>query len=120
MQQITNKIKLLASGNSLKARAMKGSFWLGLGSGSEQGLRFLRNIILVRILAPEAFGLMAIVLAVNAAFESFTQIGIKDAIVQNPRGEDDTYLNIAWFMAFGRLILLFITGTFVLPGLASD
>lgn len=89
---------------------MKGSFWLGLGSGAEQGLRFIRNIILVRILAPEAFGLMAIILAVNAAFESFTQIGIKEAIIQNPRGEESTYLNGAWFMSFGRSILLFIVG----------
>ena len=86
---------------------MKGSFWLGLGSGGEQGLRFLRNIILARILAPDAFGLMAIILAVNAAFESFTQIGIKEAIIQNPRGEEQTYLNGAWFMSFGRSILLF-------------
>ncbi len=94
----------------MKARAMKGGFWLGLGSGAEQGLRFIRNIILVRILAPEAFGLMAIILAVNAAFESFTQIGIKEAIIQNPRGEESTYLNGAWFMSFGRSILLFIGG----------
>lgn len=110
MRRITDKIKHLIAGDGLKALAMKGGFWIGLGSGSEQGLRFIRNIILVRILAPEAFGLMAIILAVNAAFEAFTQIGIKDSVIQNPQGAEDTYLNGAWFMSFGRSILLFIIG----------
>jgi lipopolysaccharide exporter len=119
MQQITDKIKHLISGDGLKARAMQGGFWLGLGSGAEQGLRFIRNIILVRILAPEAFGLMAIILVVNAAFESFTQIGIREAIIQNSKSEESTYLNGAWFMAFGRSILLFVIGIISSAWIAS-
>ena len=92
---------------SLKARVARGGIWLGAGSGFEQLFRLVRNMILTRILAPEAFGIMAIVLAVNAAFESMTQIGVREAIVQNPKGRESTYLNGAWWLAFGRAVVLY-------------
>ena len=91
----------------LKERAVRGGAWLGAGTGIEQGLRFLRNIILTRLLAPEAFGLMAIVLALNTAFESFTDVGIKQAIVQNPRGQTREYLNGAWWFSCIRAVVLY-------------
>lgn len=93
---------------NLKNRIIVGSVWLGIGSGFEQGLRFLRNIILVRILAPEVFGAMAIVLAIKMGIETISEVGIKKAIIQHPKGDRQTYLNGAWFLTFGRAIWLFI------------
>lgn len=108
MNKIIQKLKDVKNAESLKARIAKGTFWSSLGNGTEQILRLTRNMILTRILAPEVFGMMAIVLAVNAAFESFTQIGIKEAIVQNPRGQDQEYLNGAWWLAVGRALALYL------------
>lgn len=112
--KIINKI---FNSSSTKGRAARGGLWLGAGSGSEQCLRLVRNMILTRILAPEAFGLMAIVLSVNAAFESFTQIGIKEAVIQNPNGHKKAYLNGAWWLSLGRsfalYLLVFCTAPFV-------
>jgi O-antigen/teichoic acid export membrane protein len=82
--KINNFINKYRFEKTLKARVARGGFWLGIGSSSEQFLRFLRNIILVRVLIPEAFGTMAIILAVNMFFEAFTEVGIKEAIIQNP------------------------------------
>ncbi|KKQ26769.1 MAG: Membrane protein involved in the export of O-antigen and teichoic acid [Candidatus Magasanikbacteria bacterium GW2011_GWC2_37_14] len=113
------KIRKIFTNTSLKSRVLKGGFWLGLGGSFEYGLRFLRNIILARILAPEAFGLMAIILAVNAALESFTQIGIKEAIIQSPDGEEDSYLNGAWWLSFVRAIGLFAIAMLSVPFIAS-
>ncbi|GAX61231.1 membrane protein [Candidatus Scalindua japonica] len=107
LRKLTKNFGKIFSGTSLKDRAIHGGMWLGIGSTIENGLRFARNMILVRLLAPEAFGSMAILLAVNAAFESFTQIGIKEAIIQNPKGEEQTYLNGAWWVSFFRSIVLF-------------
>ena len=112
-------IKKYLDGKSLKARAVSGGIWLGVGSGIEQGLRLVRNMILARILAPDAFGLMAIILAVNAAFESFTQVGIKEAVIQNTEGEEDTYLNGAWWLSFGRSVGLFILGVISAPWISN-
>lgn len=97
----------LLNSNNLSGRLAKGTIWIGLGNGLEQVTRLLRNIILTRIMAPEAFGLMAIVLAVNAAFESFTQVGIKEAVVHNPSGDQKEFLNGAWWLSFFRVISLY-------------
>lgn len=105
---LQDKLNKLFASDSLKARAALGGLWLGTGNGVEQLLRFVRNMILTRILAPEAFGVMAIVHAVNTAFESFTEIGIRQAIIQNPRGHETTYLNGAWFFSCARSCLLYI------------
>lgn len=123
MSKIINKINShlnkLRNSESFKARIARGTIWSGLGNGSEQVLRFIRNMILTRILAPEAFGLMAIVLAVNAAFESFTQIGIKEAIIQNPKGQEKEYLNGAWWLAFGRAVVLYLVVFITAPWIAQ-
>ena len=105
--------------DSLKSKMLKGSIWLSTGGGTEHGLRFLRNMLLARLLAPELFGTQAIILAINAAFESFTQLGIREAIIQNPRGKEPTYLNIAWWISFGRALLLFAAGFLTAPLIAG-
>jgi len=102
----------------LGGRIVRGGMILGMGSGAENALRFLRNIILARILAPEAFGAMAIVLSVNALLESFTEVGIKEAIIQNPKGEDRRFLNGAWWMAAGRATALFSGAALAAPYIA--
>lgn len=109
------RIRSLGHSQSLKARVAKGTIWVGGGNALEQIARLARNMILTRILAPEAFGMMAIVMAVNAAFESFTQIGIKEAVVQNPDGDQTEFLNGAWWLSFFRSVSLYIVVFLVSP-----
>ena len=44
-------------------------------------------------------------------------IGVKEALIQNPRGSEDEYVGAAWWMAFGRAIsfgvCLFIAAPFI-------
>lgn len=115
---LRKKIASLLASQNLKARAARGGLWLGAGNGVEQLLRFARNMILTRLLAPEAFGVMAIVLAVNTAFESFTEIGIRQAVIQSPRGSERTYLNGAWFFSGGRALFLYAAAFFGAPFIA--
>lgn len=102
-------IKKYTSGTSLKSMVARGSVWLAVASGTEQVLRLIRNMILARLLAPEAFGLMAIAMSINAAFESFTQLGIREAIIQNQRGHERSYLNGAWWLSCGRAFVIYGT-----------
>ena len=69
-KRIKETIDQYGKSKSLKARAARGSTWLAIGSGSEQLLRLIRNMILTRILAPEVFGIMAIIFAINTFFLS--------------------------------------------------
>ena len=115
LMKLISEIKKLENKSNLKYKMAKGGFLLGIGSGFENSLRLIRNIILARILAPEAFGLMAIILAVNNFFESFTQIGIKEAIIQNPESNERTFLNGAFWLAFTRGIILFLCALLLTP-----
>lgn len=92
----------LLAGRSLKAKAFRGGAWLGCGSVAEQGSRFVRNMILVRLLAPSAFGTMAIVMSTGSLLQAFTEIGVREAVIQNPKGAEPRYVNAAWWMAFVR------------------
>lgn len=101
-------IKQLLGGDSLRARAVKGGAWLGTGSVAEQVTRFARNMILTRLLAPGAFGAMAIVLSTSALVASLSDVGIGPAVIQNARGGEDSYLNAAWWMGFGRAVCIYV------------
>ena len=56
--------------------------------GGDNVLRLASNLILTRILFPEAFGLMALVQVVLASLSMLSDLGIFSAIVQNKRGDD--------------------------------
>jgi O-antigen/teichoic acid export membrane protein len=94
-------------GAGLRAKAMRGGAFLAGGSVAEQGSRFVRNMILTRLLAPSAFGTMAIVMSSSALITAMTEIGQRNAVIQNPRGGEDEYLNAGWWMGMGRSLLTY-------------
>ncbi|MBI2412389.1 MAG: oligosaccharide flippase family protein [Deltaproteobacteria bacterium] len=111
-------LEKLNSGESLFTRATRGGLWLGAGSGVEQLMRLARNMIIARVIAPEAFGVMAIVLAACSALEAFTDIGVKSAVVQNPDGHEETFLNAAWWLSFARSVFLYAIAYAAAPWIA--
>lgn len=98
----------LLAGDQLRARVFRGGAWLGVGSASEQCLRFVRNMILARLLAPSAFGTMAIVMSAASLLQAFTEIGVREALIQNPKGREPEYVNAAWWMAFSRSVFIYL------------
>jgi O-antigen/teichoic acid export membrane protein len=91
-------------GDALRAKAMRGGAWLGAGSVAEQAVRFARNILLARILAPGAFGTMAIVVSSASLVDMLTDVGVKAAIIQSPRGGEAAYLNASWWLGLCRSV----------------
>jgi O-antigen/teichoic acid export membrane protein len=98
-------LKGLVLGDALRAKTMRGGAWLGMGSVGEQAVRFGRNILLARILAPGAFGTMAIVLSSASLVDTLTDVGMSAAIIQSPRGGEPAYLNASWWLGLCRAIL---------------
>lgn len=95
----------------LSARALKGGSVLAAGTAVERLARLARNIVLARLIAPEHFGTMAIILAAVALFEALLEVGIAQAVIQNPNGMRPSFLNVAWWLSTLR--------GFVLYGLAA-
>jgi O-antigen/teichoic acid export membrane protein len=91
-------------GDALRAKAMRGGVWLGSGSVAEQATRFVRNMILTRLLAPSAFGAMALVMSSSGIVGALTEIGVRQSVIQNPRGGEKEYLDAGWWLGFWRSI----------------
>ena len=93
-------------GDSLKARALRGSGWTLVGTGGARAIRLGRNLVLTRLLVPEHFGLMALVGIVIEGLQLFSDIGVGPSIIQNRRGEDIAFLNTAWTVQVIRGVIL--------------
>ena len=81
---------------SFKALALRSASWTVIGQFIAQALRLVSNIILARLLFPEAFGLMAIVWVFMYGLNMFSDLGVGPSIVYNSGGEDPDFLNTAW------------------------
>jgi O-antigen/teichoic acid export membrane protein len=93
---------------TLKQRAIRGSLWTLSGHASSQILRLGSNLILTRLLFPEAFGLMALVQTFIIGLEMFSDVGIRPSIIQNHRGNDANFLNTAWTIQVIRGFVLWL------------
>lgn len=114
MKAFINITELL-NGSDLKAKSARAAMKLSIGTGAERVLRLARDMILARILAPEDFGLMAIIIVLLRALEAFAEVGVKQSVIQNKRGAEPEYLNIAWWIQALRGVGLFLTGAFLAP-----
>ena len=94
--------------SSLTRLAVRASVWTALGYGTSQALRLGSNLLLTRILFPEAFGLMALVNVFMQGLQMFSDLGIGPSIIQNRRGDDPAFLNTAWTIQVIRGGMLWI------------
>ena len=103
----------------LKNKIAQGGALVSMGNGLDHLLRFIRNMILTRLLLPDVLGVMAIVLATQAAFDSFADIGLKQVIIQNKNGEEKDFLNGAWLFSIVRALLLYTIAFIFTPTIAQ-
>lgn len=91
---------------TLRQRVLQSGSWTLVGYGVNQALRLGGNLILTRLLYPEAFGMMAIIQAVMYGAAMLTDVGIGPSIVQKDRGNDPAFLNTAWTIQIARGFLV--------------
>ena len=94
-------------GASLPQRARRGTLVSLGGQGGGQALRLAGNLVLARLLSPDAFGLMAIVNVVLLGLQQISHVGIQPALVRPPRGEEPAFLHTAFTMQAVRGVGLF-------------
>ncbi len=109
--------KEIFSGETLLARCIRACCWAGLGSIGAQTIRMVRMLTLTYILAPEDIGIVILVWYILGLLLELSDVGIKHAIIQNPRGLEDRYLESAWLMNLARcggmIIILFLSAPFI-------
>lgn len=110
MMQTDSKLKdsMTDSAFNLKQAFLKGSAWTLLGMGAGQILRFGKNLLLTRLLFPEAYGVMSIVWAVLFAINMLSDAGLEVAAIRHVRGDQKHFLDSVWTAKIMRGILLFL------------
>ncbi|MFV0245150.1 MAG: oligosaccharide flippase family protein [Qingshengfaniella sp.] len=108
MKAIVAVFSKVFRGQSVASRVMQSSVLTALSYGAQQALRLGSNLILARLLYPEAFGMMALVSVFLIGLQMFSDAGISPSIMQSPRGDDQDFLNAAWTLQVIRGGLLWL------------
>src|SRR3989338_179139 len=107
MKNIKNKLKnLLKPGESLSQKVVRSAFWVGFSKIIERILRFIRTIIVARLLSPSDFGLFGIACLAMDILQTFTETGTGSALIQK-KEKTEEYLDTAWTIRAIRSITLF-------------
>lgn len=96
----------IPSGASLRQRVMKAGSWTAAGYAASQVLRLGSNLILTRLLFPEAFGLMALMYSIMFGVNMLTDLGLSQSIVRSVRGAEPAYANTAWTLQIGKGVVV--------------
>jgi O-antigen/teichoic acid export membrane protein len=116
-QKLAGLMASLAGGGAVDGAGFPGKVTSRIASGTalivgsyfvSQMLRLAGNLVLSRILFPEAFGLMTLVMVVIVGVTMFSDVGIKPSIQQSKRGDDQDFLDTAWTIQLIRCLLLWI------------
>ena len=99
---VKSRLYHLVRGDGLKGRVFRGGVWLGGASFFEQAIRFGRNMLLTRLLAPEAFGAMVIVQSATSLVQMAVDVGAREALIQNSKGSEESHVTAAWWMTVTR------------------
>lgn len=77
-------------------RVLTASSWTIVGYGLGQAIRLGGNLVMTRLLVPEMFGVVAIANVVLIGLAMFSDIGLRQSVVQDRRGSDARFLNTIW------------------------
>jgi O-antigen/teichoic acid export membrane protein len=93
---------------TLRRRIFRAGTWTVASYGVELSTRLLSNLIMTRLLFPDAFGMIAVATAVIAGLQLVSDFGVRTVIIQSPRGEDTDFLRSAWVFQCSRGVILWL------------
>lgn len=99
-------------------RIFSGFLWKLLERFSVSGIHFLLQIILARLLTPEHYGILSIMLIFITLANELIQKGFSSALIQNKDVTEDDYSSVLW-LSLGMAALLYLTVFALAPVIAS-
>lgn len=96
----------------------KGLFWKLLERFGVQGVQFVLQIILARLLDPIHYGALSIMIIFTTLANVFIQSGFNTALVQNKDVTEEDYSSVFW-VTFFISIFLYIALFFAIPLIAN-
>ncbi len=106
-----------------KNKVISSLIWKFLERGGVQGVQFILSIILARLVTPEDYGVIALLLVFIQIATVFIQSGFNTALIQKKDSDDLDFSSIfylSFFVAVVLYVILFFTATFVAGFYKSD
>lgn len=104
--------------NSLKAKTLSSLFWKFFERGGRAVVELIVQIILARLLSPDDFGTLAIMLVFVNIGNVLVQSGLNTALIQAPSITDEDSSTVFW-LCFGVSLALYLIVFLAAPGIAS-
>lgn len=104
--------------DTLKEKAISSIGWKLLEKGGSQFVKLAVQIVMARVLAPEQFGMLAIMLVFVNVGNVIVQSGLNSALVQDPDVTEDDYSTVFW-LSFVVSIVLYIALFAAAPAVAA-
>lgn len=102
----------------IKRGAIKSLFWKITERGSRAFVELAVQIVMARLLAPELFGALAIMLVFVNVGNIFVQSGLNTALVQSPKMDDSDCSTVYW-ISLTVSAALYLSVFFAAPSIAS-
>jgi O-antigen/teichoic acid export membrane protein len=99
--------------DTLRARVLRAGGWTLAGFALSQAIRFGANLVMTRLLVPEMFGVMAIATMVMYGLALFSDVGLRQSVVQSRRGREAAFLNTAWTIQVARGFVIWAAALFI-------
>ncbi|MGL4865214.1 MAG: lipopolysaccharide biosynthesis protein [Cetobacterium sp.] len=100
--------------NNLKSKVLSSLVWKLLERGGTQGIQFIIQIILARLLTPEDYGVIAIIMIFIALANVFIQSGFSTALIQKKNTDEEDFSSV-FYLSFFIAILLYLILYFTAP-----
>ena len=101
-----------------KSKILAGLVWKLLERGGTQGIQFLVQVILARILVPEQFGTIALVMVFINFAQVFVQSGFNTALIQKKDADEVDFCSV-FYLSLGVAGVLYILVFLTSPLIAS-
>ncbi len=102
----------------IKGKAVNGVFWRFLERFGAQGVAFIVSIVLARLLDPEIYGTISLVLVFTTILQVFVDGGLGNALIQNKDSNKTDFSTVFYFNIVLGLVVYAIIW-FVAPLIAS-
>lgn len=96
----------------------QGLFWKLLERFGVQGVQFILQIILARLLDPGHYGMLSIMVIFTTLANVFVQSGFNTALIQSKELDEDDYSSVFW-VSLGVAGILYAVIFVAAPGIAS-
>ena len=93
---------------TLRQRTLRAGIWTVASYTVELSTKLLSNLIMTRLLFPDAFGVIAAAMALIVGLQLLSDFGVRIVIIQSPRGENAEFLRSAWVFQCFRGVLLWL------------